>query len=161
MRKYVASIALLSILFVRVNAQVPAQSIPGFEFYKLNKTVFTNKDLPAGKMLFFFYFDPDCEHCQQAMKNLDRDYQNYKNASLYLISNADQQKIESFIDKYGPALKNKQNVTILQDTKNEFMNTFKPTRFPSMYLYSPKNKLVDYEDNELSMFRFLKYLKES
>jgi peroxiredoxin len=136
----------------------PAQTIPAFNFFKLDKTLFTNKNLESGKMLFFFFFDADCEHCQHAMMNLNQHYQEYKKAAIYLISVDGQEKISQFINKYGANLNGKKNVTLLQDLKNEFIVKFKPRKYPSMFLYSAEKKLIDYEDNEESMFRFLKQL---
>ncbi len=67
-------------------AQPPAQTVPAFNFYKQDNTVFTNKNLVQDKPLFFFFFDTDCEHCQVAMTNLNQHYQDYKSAAIYLIS---------------------------------------------------------------------------
>lgn len=160
--KRLINIILLSLFFlINIKAQPPAQTVPAFNFYRFDKTIFTNKDLPAGKMLFFFFFDPSCEHCQQAMRNLNKDFQQYAKAAVYLISVDDPKVITAFMNKYAPSLKNKKNVTLLLDVKNEFLEKFKPIRYPSMFLYSPKNVLLDYEDNEGSMFRFLKYLKQA
>ena len=78
-----------------------------------------------------------------------------------MISADDPKVITAFMDKYAPSLKNKKNVTLLVDTKNEFLEKFKSIRYPSMFLYSSKNVLLDYEDNEGSMFRFFKYLKQA
>jgi peroxiredoxin len=139
----------------------PALTIPDFNFFKLDKTLFTNKNLEPGKMLFFFFFDADCEHCQHAMMNLNQHYQEYKKAAIYLISVDGQEKISQFINKYGPNLNGKKNVTLLQDLKSEFIVKFKPRKYPSMFLYSAEKKLMDYEDREESMFRFLKQLNAS
>jgi peroxiredoxin len=138
-------------------AQPPAQTVPAFNFYKQDQTVFTNKNLASGKPLFFFFFDTDCDHCQVAMTNLNQHYQDYKSAAIYLISMDGWDKITGFMNRYATNLKGKANITLLQDTKNEFVDKFKPVKYPAMYLYSG-NKLVDYEDNEYSMFRFLKHL---
>ncbi len=160
--KRLINIILLSLFFsINTQAQPPAQTVPAFNFYRFDKSTLTNKDLPTGKMLFFFFFDPSCEHCQQAMSNLNKDFQQYAKAAVYLISVDDPKVITAFINKYAPSLKNKKNVTLLVDTKNEFLEKFKPLRYPSMFLYSSKNVLLDYEDNENSMFRFLKYLKQA
>jgi hypothetical protein len=70
----------------------------------------------------------------------------------------DWEKITGFINKYIPNLTGKKNVTLLQDTKNEFIDKFKPRRYPSMFLYSAEKKLIGYEDNEESMFRFSKQI---
>jgi len=139
-------------------AQTPAQTIPDFSFSKFDKTSFTNKNLATGKSLFFFFFDCDCDHCQHAMANLNEHYKDYKKAAIYLISLDDEQKIQAFMTKYAPVVNGQKNVTMLQDTRNEFIATFKPIRYPSMFLYSADKKLLDYEDNAESMFRFIKQI---
>lgn len=160
MKRLISIILLLVFFSIDVQARPPAQTVPAFNFYRFDKTTFTNTNLPAGKKLFFFFFDPSCDHCQQAMSNLNKNFHQYTNVAVYLISVDDPKTITVFVNKYAPSLKNKQNVTLLLDTKNEFLEKFKPLRYPSMFLYSSKNVLLDYEDNEGSMFRFFKYLKQ-
>jgi peroxiredoxin len=153
------TISLLTISTASAQSSAPpALTIPDFIFFKFDNSVFTNKNLAADKLLFFFFFDSDCEHCQHAMMNLNQHYQEYKKAAIYLISLDGQEKIGQFINKYGPNLNGKKNVTLLQDLKNEFIVRFKPRKYPSMFLYSAEKKLIDYQDNEESMFRFLKQL---
>ena len=136
--------------------QVPAQTVPAFEFSRPDKTMFTDKDLPREKMLFFVFFDPDCEHCQQAVKNIDQQADSLHNVAVYLISAEDPGKINRFINTFAAHLKNKKNVLVLHDTLNQFMTRFKPRRYPAMFLYSKQKQLVGYEDNEASVFRFFK-----
>lgn len=149
---------IFSLTISTASAQPPALTIPDFNFFRLDKSVFTNKNLEPDKMLFFLFFDSDCEHCRHAMMNLNQHYQEYKKAVIYLISLDDKEKINQFINKYGPNLNGKKNVTLLQDLKNEFIDKFKPRKYPSMFLYSAEKKLIDYEDNEESMFRFSKHI---
>lgn len=141
-----------------VMAQTPAQTIPDFDFYKFNKTAFTNKNLTPGKMSFFMFFDCDCDHCQHAMANINKQFQDYKKAAIYLISLDDTVKINAFMQKFGPNVRNQKNVIFLLDTKNEFITKFKPRKYPSMFLYAADKKLLAYEDNPDSMFRFEKLL---
>ncbi|HEY6977961.1 MAG TPA: redoxin domain-containing protein [Chitinophagaceae bacterium] len=149
-------LTLFLLITFNVSAQTPALTIPDFNFFKLDNSVFTNKNLAPDKMLFFFFFDAECEHCQHAMTNLNQHYEEYKKAAVYLISLDSKEKIDQFMNKYGPNLNGKKNVTLLQDLKNEFIIKFKPRKYPSMFLYSVEKKLIDYEDNEESMFRFSK-----
>ena len=139
-------------------AQTPAQTIPVFDFYRFDKTTFTNKNLTPGKMSFFMFFDCDCDHCQHAMANLNQHFTEYKKAAIYLISLDDQQKINAFMAKYAPDIKGQKNVTMLQDSKNEFIKKFGPRKYPSMFLYAADKKLLAYEDNPEKMSRFLKQL---
>ncbi len=152
------ALALLLLISCHVSAQTPALTIPDFSFFKQDKSLFTNKNLEPGKKLFFFFFDTDCDHCQHAMLNLNEHYDDYKKAAVYLISLNDKDMINQFMSKFAPKLKGKQKVTLLLDTKNEFISKFQPRRYPAMFLYTPDKKLADYEDNAESMFRFSKYL---
>ena len=141
-----------------VMAQTPAQTVPAFEFYKFDKSLFTNKDLPANKPLFFFFFDCTCDHCQQAMKYLNQHFNDFKKTGVYLISLDTQQAMVTFLNKYAPDVINQKNVTVLQDTKTEFIARFKPRKYPSLFLYDSNRKLLVYEDNPDNMFRFSKQL---
>jgi len=150
---------LVSLYSVNTMAQVPAQTIPEFNFFRLDKTSFTNKDLAKEKKLFFIFFDSDCEHCQRAVAQINQHYGEIKKTALYLITLDPQQKINLFMGKYGSQLKGGKNVTLLQDKQYQFITKFQPKRYPSMFLYSPEKKLLAYEDNEASVFRILNMVK--
>jgi len=142
-------------------AQTPAKTVPQFDFVKLDNTSFTNQNFAKGTMLFFLFFDPECEHCQHAIMKLNKNYNDYKNTAMYLICLDGKDKINSFMQQYAPALIDKKNVTLLRDSKNEFITRFTPVRYPSMFLYDANKKLLDYEDNEESMFRFATTIKKT
>jgi hypothetical protein len=78
-----------------------------------------------------------------------------------LITLDSSEKIKPFMNKYGINLKDKKEVTILQDPKYEFMNKFKPRKYPSLFLYSLKKELMLYEDNEQNLFRFIQKINTS
>ena len=162
MKSVIKAVAFLlltsSRMFAQVSAPTPAQTVPAFEFSRFDKTSFTNKDLAAGKPLFFFFFDCTCDHCQHAMTYLNQNFTSYKKAGVYLISLDNQQMINAFLHKYAANVINQKNVTLLQDTKSQFIVRFKPRKYPSLFLYAADKKLLDYEDNPDSMFRFGKLL---
>lgn len=150
---------LLSLCTVNSLAQVPAQTIPDFTFYKLDKTPFINRDLAKEKKLFFLFFDTDCEHCQRAVSYIGQHYAVIKNTAVYLVTLDPQQKINLFMTKYGYGLKDRKNVTLLQDKQYQFIMKFQPKKYPSMFLYSQDKQLLDYEDNDESVFRILNLIK--
>ncbi len=158
-------LALLFLVSFSVSAQItgnpPAQTIPEFQFFKFDNTPFTNKDLPKNKITFFFFFDPECDHCQNAIKTIANDYETFKKTSIILVSISDQNKINSFIETYGSKLKGQKNVIILQDKLQQFITKFNPRRYPSMLLYSTEKKLLDYEDNPESVFRLVNTINKA
>ena len=147
---------LLILVSAHVSAQAPAEKVPEFNFFTLKENLFTNKELPTGKMLFFIFFDSDCDHCQHAIQYLDQNHKDFMKTAIYLITLDDKEKISRFMNKYGSVLYMQKNVTILQDPKYDFLNKFKPRKYPALFLYSEKRELILYEDNEQNLFRFSK-----
>jgi hypothetical protein len=63
--------------------------------------------------------------------------------------------------KYGNNLQGKRNVTILQDSQNEFIRKFGPRKYPALFLYSARKKLMLYDDNEQNLVRFSYQIRSS
>ena len=157
--KSIFKIVILVLLISKnTAAQTPSQKIPAFTFLKLDNSLFSNKDLESRKMLFFVFFDSECEHCQHAVKEIDQHYNGYKKTAIYLISADSPEKINLFMQKFGRNLAGKNNVTLLQDFNNEFITKFQPRKYPSLFLYSAKKELILYDDNELNLSRFLQQI---
>ena len=157
-------IFLCLVTFSHVSGQLtnpPAHSIPHFQFVTMDDRPFTDLDLPSGKLIFIMYFDPDCDHCQHAIKYIGDQYETFKKTMIYLVSMDDQKKTNHFMDTYGSELKGKKNVTVLMDKLQQFIVRFNPVRPPSMFLFSSQRKLLDYEDNAESVFRLVNTIKKN
>lgn len=146
---------LFLMVFLPVCAQHPSVLIPEFKFFRLNGQPFTDRNLEMGKLSFFIFFDVTCDHCQRAIQQINQHYKECGKAAVYLISLDSQVDIKKFINDYGPALTGEKNVTLLQDRQNEFIRKFGPRKYPSLFLYSSRKKLLLYDDNEENMFRFI------
>ena len=143
------------LLFAAVvgKAQPPAKMIPEFRLERHDHRFIANADLPKGKLLLFVFFDPECEHCRRAVRRMDDQRASFREAAVYFVSMASQDKIDWFAAAYAPRLFAEKNVLFLRDPNGGYMLGFHPIRFPSLFLYSPGNKLLDYEDNEETLFR--------
>jgi hypothetical protein len=81
--------------------------------------------------------------------------------SIYLISLEDKTAITNFLNQYGKNLINRKNVTILQDSKNQFITQFSPRKYPSVFLYSAQNKLRLYDDEDEYLVKFFNLISPS
>ncbi|MEO6733865.1 MAG: redoxin domain-containing protein [Ferruginibacter sp.] len=156
--KFLAKAIVLLLLMNGTVAAQPAATIPSFTFYKLNEELFTNKNLDAGKMVMFVFFDAECDHCQHAIQYLNQNIKQFTRANIYLVTLDAHEKVNRFMNNYGNNLRGKKNVLILQDRQNEFLSKFKPRKYPSLFLYSAKNKLIMYDDNERNLPGFAKQI---
>jgi hypothetical protein len=152
-------IFLLLLLCGPLAAQQPAKKVPDFRFTTLDSRAFTNTDLPKDKMLLFVFFDPDCEHCRHALKTMDQQHTAFQKAAVYLVSTASHDKINLFMATYARQLRQQKNVLLLQDPTSTSVMRFNPIRYPSLFLYSSEKSLLDYEDNEDTIFRIEKFTK--
>jgi thiol-disulfide isomerase/thioredoxin len=134
----------------------PAKMIPEFRWERHDHRFLANADLPKGKLILIVFFDPDCEHCRHTVQRMDQQYASFSGAAVYFVSMASQDKIDWFAAAYAPRLFAQKNVVFLRDSNGGYMLGFHPTRYPSLFLYSPGNKLLDYEDSEETLFRIEK-----
>lgn len=137
----------------------PAETIPDFTVFRIDKTPFTSKDLDTKKLLFFIFFDVSCEHCQHAIQKINSKFPDLHDVAFYLITLDPPIKVNSFLKKYGNNLQNKKNVMLFFDLKNEFITKFKPRKYPSMFLYTPQRKLILYDDNPDNLPKFFEQIK--
>ncbi len=158
MRMSLLSIIFCSLLSYTSSAQTPAQTIPAFTFYKLDKTPFTNKDVTNGKEVLFIFFDVTCDHCQHTISTLSKRISECQKIAIYLISLEDKTAITNFFNQYGKNLPGQKNVTILQDSKNQFITQFGPRKYPSVFLYSAQKKLRLYDDEDQYLEKFFKII---
>jgi thioredoxin-related protein len=159
MKYTIRILAFLLLAFSNIYAQNPVKSIPEFLFYRLDNRKFTKQNIQPGKKVFFVFFDSDCDHCQRAVLDINKNQKEFKNVAVYLVSLDDEQKINHFMTCYGPELKGRKNVTILLDPKNNFLPKFKPRKYPSMFLFAKDGKLITYEDNPENVFRIINQIK--
>jgi peroxiredoxin len=137
----------------------PSIIIPAFQFTTLDGRMFNQTNLKSGKMSFFVFVDTDCGHCQHAVDYINRHYQEFKKASIYLVSMNSPARINQFMNQFGKNLVHQKNVVLLQDTRYDFISQFKPRKSPGMFLYSPGKKLLLYDDDEKKMGKFSKMIK--
>lgn len=161
MHKRFVFLSIFFLLAFNSSAQVPAKTIPLFTFYKSDKTLFTSDNLNKTSFLFFVFFDATCEHCQQAIMRLNKEFGNLKNTSLYLITLNEPKVAEAFLNTYAFNLMGKSNITLLYDVRNEFIVKFGPRKYPSIFLYSADKKLIRYDDEPRNLDKFFNDIRKS
>lgn len=162
MRATLFIVFLWPLLILNTYAQnTPAQTIPSFTFYRFDNTPFTNKNLTTGKDILFIFFDVTCDHCQHTISTLSKRISECSKISIYLISLEDKTAITNFFNQYGKNLPTQKNVTILKDSKNQFITQFGPRKYPSVFLYSAQKKLRLYDDEDQYLEKFFKLINSS
>ena len=152
---------LLVLMTGGLRAQVPAKVLPEFSFMAADGRAFGNADLPKGKLLLFVLVDPDCDHCQRAVKHMEEQRASFKKTAVCFVSTASYEKINLFMASYAPRLRAQKNVRVLRDADSQFIVRFKPIRFPALFLYSTGKSLLDYEDNEDTIFRIVRAMERN
>lgn len=131
-------------------AQAPASSIPEFTFYKVKSGIsYTKADIPSGKNTVFVMFDPGCNHCQNETKALAKNYDKIKNVNIVYVSMNDPALMSQFFTTFGKELEGKENVQMLWDRNQEFIQRFHiPDMFPANYVYAADGSLKGYWEGE-------------
>lgn len=124
----------------------PAEKLPAFKFYHVKSGIsFTNEDIVKGKNNIFILFDPSCGHCQEETAELSKNHEKTENINLYFVSMNDPALMVSFLETFGPNLKDKENVKMLYDKDQIFIRKIHiPNQFPANYVYDANGQLKTY-----------------
>ncbi|WP_293957629.1 MULTISPECIES: peroxiredoxin family protein [unclassified Sphingobacterium] len=159
--KFLYSLIFVSIsfLFQPAFAQAP-KTLPPFTFDEVYQTgKFDSDKLPKSGYIVLNFYDPGCGHCQKMGAGVAQNLTKLKNTSFYFISMNDKQYVDGFINMHAKALKNASNVKFLFDSGTQFIEKFKPTNYPSLYIYDARTKLLmQHLDGEEDVNKLLKVL---
>lgn len=138
----------------------PAQQMPDFKFQKLDGKTFTKTQLNNGKNTLIFFFDATCEHCQRTARTFNVNTEKLKDINVLMISMDVPKGIKTFLEIYAPALAKMQNVTVLQDDTNQFIYSFHPKKYPSIYVYNASGHLILYHDSDKDLDEVFNAIKK-
>jgi hypothetical protein len=112
--------------------------IPDFKFYDMENQPVTRLSLVANAPTIFFYFDPDCDHCQLIATMITEQKELFKGITLVLVSWAEVDAIKGFPGKYLPGFPGKLIVT--KDKDYLVDKWFGDSVAPSIYVYNNQYK---------------------
>ena len=146
--KNILLLLLLSICIGSATAQTPTSKgntnegigtlIPDFKFYGMDKQPVTRLSLVQNSPTIFFYFDPDCDHCQLISTMITEQKALFKGITLVLVSWADMDAIRAFPAKYLPGYPG--TLIVTQDTEYKIDKWFGYSETPSLYVYNNQYK---------------------
>ncbi len=134
-------------LLLILSGFIQRPSVPEFRFVRMdNGQDFTQKNLVTGSASLFVFFDITCSHCQEAMKSFNTQYESLKKVSIYLITKDVKEKSLPFLAAHAPNIYGRKNVTVLYDRYDQFIASFLPKKYPSIFLYAAGKQLLFYSD---------------
>jgi peroxiredoxin len=132
--------------------------IPDFKFYDMEGKPVTRLSLVANAPTIFFYFDPDCDHCQNIAKKITEQKDLFKGVTLVLVSWADAKAIRAFPGKHLPGFPGKLIVT--KDNEYKIDKWFGYSATPSLYVYSDQYKRTASFKDEVAAEILVKFAKQ-
>ena len=135
--------SVLAALVLVISQEVYSQSgkIPPFQMMQSNGKVFKAENLPMGKPIIIVYFSPDCDECQKFTEELLKRMDDFKKASIAMVTYLPVGTLPQFISKYN--LNIYPNIFIGTEGTSFFLRGYyNITRFPFIALYNMNGDLI-------------------
>ena len=137
-----------SFIFSFVMAQDPSIPIykrfpvvPPFKIIKLPDSSFFKKDdLRKKRATLIMIFSPDCDHCNEATKDLIANARLFKKVQIIMASSASFESISHFYRDF--AIAGQSNIIMGRDPGFFLGSFYNITTFPSIFLYDKKGVFV-------------------
>ena len=135
MKKVDLLLMVLAMLFTCTSTFAQAGKIPPFQMTTANGKIFKAEDLPMGKPIIIVYFSPDCDHCDNLMKDLLKRSGDFSKASIAMITYLPLQSVSKFVNKY--QLNKYPNIYVGTEEGSFFVrNYYKIMEMPFVALYT-------------------------
>lgn len=118
---------------------------------RIDRTIFKAEDLPFGKAIMIIYFSPDCEDCQRLTHELISRIDEFRDASIALITYQSVENVESYAAKNN--LVRFSNIYAGTEGSTLFVrNFYNIMSFPFLALYTSRGDLVKkYTSREIDL----------
>jgi cytochrome oxidase Cu insertion factor (SCO1/SenC/PrrC family) len=117
-------------------------TIPKFSIVKIpDSSSFTNSQLLKNKPTVLFFFNPDCEHCQEETKKLTAKIDQLKDVQILMISILDFNSIKKFYNEYKIA--DYPNITMARETTYNLPGFYNIHTIPDIYVYDKKGNFIN------------------
>jgi len=115
--------------------------IPAFNIRKIpDSSSFTNTMLQKNKATILVFFDPDCDHCQEATKNFIASIDRFKDVQLLMVTIYDFTRIKKFYKDFKIA--DYPNITVTRDAAFDLPRFYAVHSIPDVYVYDKSGKLM-------------------
>ncbi len=122
--------------------------IPAFNIRKVpDSSSFTNNMLQKGKPTILVFFDPDCDHCQEATKNFTAKIDRFKDVQILMVTIYEFSRIKKFYKDY--KLADFPNITLTRDAVFDLPKFYQVSSIPDVYVYDKNGKLMQHYKKDI------------
>ena len=121
-------------LFVGLQAQMP-----GFSFEKTDHSALTPETLMKGKPTIVFFFDPDCEHCQDQAGRMKPYLAQFKDVNLIWVSWGEMDAIKKFQTTF---IGSASNIHFAKDVNYAIDRYFGESNIPTVHIFGKDGKKI-------------------
>lgn len=116
-------------------------NLPPFTITKVpDSTRFEKANLQKNKAVMIMVFSPDCEHCQQEVKEIIAHIKLFKNVQIVMVSNLGYHYINTFYKEFKIA--KYPNIIMGMDYRYLLGSFFNIASLPAIFLYNKNGKFV-------------------
>jgi hypothetical protein len=136
------------------NSTTAQNDLPQMVVTKPDGSQLNMRELTGKTVLILF--QTDCDHCQREAAAIQENISAFENYSLYFITTSSHKEIETFANEY--KLAGHPNVYFCQATSQSILDNFGPIDAPSLYIFSPDQKLVKSFNGETQINEILRHI---
>ena len=142
--------AFVLLLFTTSFIHAQQGKLPPFKMMQTNGNIFKVQNLPMGKPILIIYFSPECDHCEEVVKNFFKQAANFQKASVAFITYLPVDKVLKFEKDYN--LEKYPNMYSGTEGSTFFVrNYYKIMDVPFVALYTKNGDFVTSYEKEVDL----------